>query len=112
MPLKRVDFERLCPEEGISRVRKPKAVVKKPDPDTQYPAELIQPAGGDAVRPALVFLHLLKGELQRGRELLQAHPQHGAAQPETCADIDVDRVRLADPAAGDRVGCSESAHAV
>src|SRR5229473_1149455 len=109
----RVGLERLrrrLGEAGVGRVRRIEAVVKEPDPDTQYPAEVIQPAGADAVGGALVFLHLLKGEPQRGGELLLAHPLHGAAQPDARADMDVDRVRLVGLAAARPPRSSESAH--
>jgi hypothetical protein len=62
--------------------------------------------------PALVFLHLLKADLYRRREFLLGHPQHGAAQPETGADMDVDWVRLVGLAAAGPLRSSGSAHMV
>ena len=91
-------------------MRRVEAFVKEADPDTQNPAELIQSARADAVGGALLFLHLLKGDAERGRELLLADPQHGAAQPEPGADMDVDRVWLAGLAAARPPRSSDSAH--
>ena len=55
-------------------------------------AQLVQPAGADAIGAALVFLHLLKGQADRLAELFLAQAQHVAPQPHARADMDIDRV--------------------
>src|SRR5260370_30629794 len=60
----------------------------------QHLAQLIEPAGADAVGAAFVFLHLLKGQADRLAELLLREAEHVAAQPNPGPDLDVDRVRF------------------
>src|SRR6185437_7752690 len=65
-----------------------------PDRHIEDAAQLVEPAGADAVRAALVFLHLLEGEADRLAELLLAHAETGAAQPHAPADMHVDGMRM------------------
>ena len=58
----------------------------------------LQPAGPDAVRAFLVFLHLLEGEPERVTQLLLAHSKHKAAHPHPAADVLVDGVPPTPPA--------------
>jgi hypothetical protein len=67
-------------------------VIKEHHRHAQHAAKVMQPAGADAVRAALVFLHLLEGQTKRLAELLLRQTEHVAAQPNPGADPDVDRV--------------------
>jgi hypothetical protein len=54
--------------------------------------DLHEPREADAVRPMLVFLHLLERDADSARELVLAHSQFLAAQPDAGAQRDIERV--------------------
>jgi hypothetical protein len=54
----------------------------------------VQSAGADAIGASLVFLDLLKCQPDRFAELFLTKAEHIPAQPDTGADMDVDRIRL------------------
>ena len=58
----------------------------------QHVGKLVQPAGDDAVRAALVLLHLLEGDADHAREALLAQPHEHAPLPQALTDVHVDRV--------------------
>ena len=52
----------------------------------------MQSAGADAIGASLVFLDLLESQPDRLAELLLAQAEHVPAEPDSRADMDVDRV--------------------
>ena len=49
----------------------------------------MQAARADAIRPVLVFLNLLVGDVERVGELLLAHVEHASAHADSTADVQV-----------------------
>jgi hypothetical protein len=62
--------------------------------NAQYPGQLEQPAGADAVSTLLVFLNLLERQAEMLSKLLLTHSQQHAPQPDPSPDMYVDRVRF------------------
>src|SRR5579864_1727234 len=67
-------------------------VKEERDRHIENAAQLMQPAGADAIGAALVFLHLLEGQADRRAKLFLAEPKHIAAQANPGSDLYVDRV--------------------
>jgi hypothetical protein len=56
--------------------------------------DVLQAACADTVRALLVFLDLLERDAERLAQLLLAHAEHGPAQPDSAADVDIYRIGL------------------
>src|SRR5947209_8446479 len=60
--------------------------------DLQDVADLLQPAGADAVGTLFVFLHLLERQAQSLAELFLTHLDHETAHAHAAADVFVNRI--------------------
>jgi hypothetical protein len=69
-------------------------VEEKRDRYVQHPTQIMQSAGADAIGAALVFLNLLKRQPDRLPELFLTQTEHIPAEPNSGADMDIDRVWL------------------
>ena len=86
-------FPRLPPPERALGVRTAGIIrEEKSRRDGERHRDLVKPAGRDADRSRFVFLHRLEGDADTRGQRALAQAQLGAAQPDTAADMAIDRM--------------------
>jgi hypothetical protein len=96
-PMQRVGIvailRRLRETVGRGRSHRILVVEEELDRYVEYPAQLPNSAGADAIGAALIFLYLLEGQSDRLAKFFLAQAQHIASQANAGADMDIDWIR-------------------